>query len=219
MVLHSPEGWAALASDFLDMVRARKPGTAEVRIFNASLKQHGWESPHTVIQIVNDDMPFLVDSVTMALAEQGIGVHVLGHPVAPFQRDKAGKLIAVGEGKAESLMHLEIDRQSAAAMPAIEHKDPCRARGRACDGRATGTPCARKMLEVADDLATRRMPVSDAGRREAQEFLNWAADDHFTFLGYREYKVEGKGGTNAVCGRGYRASACCAAGKPANRAR
>ena len=55
-----------------------------MRLFNPTLKSHGWESPHTVLQIVNDDMPFLVDSVTMALAEQGIGVHVLGHPVVPF---------------------------------------------------------------------------------------------------------------------------------------
>jgi glutamate dehydrogenase len=198
VVLHSPEGWAALASDFLGMVRARKPGTAGVRIFNASLKQDGWESPHTVIQIVNDDMPFLVDSVTMALAEQGIGVHVLGHPVVTFQRDKAGKLTAVGEGKAESLMHLEIDRQSAAAMPAIEQRihvvlEDVRAMVR------DWSAMRAKMVEVAEDLATRRMPVSDAGRREAQEFLKWAAEDHFTFLGYREYKVEGKGDDERLC--------------------
>jgi glutamate dehydrogenase len=198
MVLHSPEGWAALASDFLGMVRARKPGTAVVRIFNSTLKQHGWESPHTVIQIVNDDMPFLVDSVTMALAEQGIGVHVLGHPVVTFQRDKAGKVVAVGDGKAESLMHLEIDRQSAAEMPAIEQRihavlEDVRAMVR------DWTAMREKMLEVAEELATRRMPVSDAGRREAQEFLKWAADDHFTFLGYREYKVEGKGDDERLC--------------------
>src|SRR4249919_4121387 len=198
MELHSPEGWAALASDFLDMVRARKPGAAEVRVFNASLKQHGWESPHTVVQVVNDDMPFLVDSVTMALAEQGIGVHVLGHPVAQFQRDKAGKLISVGEGWAEWLMHLEIDRQGAEAMAPIEHKihavlDDVRAMVR------DWSTMRAKMLEIANDLATRTMPVSDAGRREAQEFLNWAAADHFTFLGYREYKVEGKGGNELLC--------------------
>src|SRR3546814_20122485 len=74
------------------------------------MKQHGWESPHTVLQIVNDDMPFLVDSVTMALAEQGIGVYVLGYPVVPITRDRAGKLLEVGAGNPESLMHMEIDR-------------------------------------------------------------------------------------------------------------
>src|SRR5690606_42085752 len=87
--LHSREGLASLAADLLEFARKRKPGTANVRLFNASKRKHGWESPHTVLQVVNDDMPFLVDSVTMALSEQGIGVHVLGHPVVALTRDKA----------------------------------------------------------------------------------------------------------------------------------
>src|SRR5688500_1745354 len=118
--LHSPQAWAELAADLLDFARKRKPGTANVRVFNASSRKHGWESPHTVLQVVNDDMPFLVDSVTMALAEQGIGVHVLGHPVVAFKRDKAGKLAAIGEGAPESFLHLEIDRQPAATMAKSE---------------------------------------------------------------------------------------------------
>src|SRR5690606_35217587 len=117
---HSAEAWAALAADFLDFARVRKPGAALVRMFNPSMKTHGWESVHTVLQIANDDMPFLVDSVTMALAEQGIGVHVLGHPVIRLARDKAGRITGVNEGAAESLMHLEIDRQPVEDMPAIE---------------------------------------------------------------------------------------------------
>ena len=68
--MHDAEGWAALATDLLEFMRRRKPGTALVRLFNPNRKSHGWESPHTVLQVVNDDMPFLVDSVTMALAER-----------------------------------------------------------------------------------------------------------------------------------------------------
>ncbi|HJR73465.1 MAG TPA: NAD-glutamate dehydrogenase domain-containing protein [Luteimonas sp.] len=190
--LHSADSWAALANDFLDFARTRKPGRAEVRLFNSNLKEHGWESPHTVLQIVNDDMPFLVDSVTMALAELGIGVHVLGHPVVPIARDKSGKLTGVGEGNPESLMHLEIDRQQASAIPAIEAK----IRDVLADVRsivADWDAMRVQMRKVADDLVSRRLPVSEAGRKEAQEFLRWAADDHFTFFGYREYKVEKKG--------------------------
>ena len=197
-VLHSPEAWAALATDFLDLARVRKPGAVEVRVFNASLNQHGLESPHTMVQIVTDDMPFLVDSVTMALAEQGINVHVLGHPVVNFQRDKGGKLIAVGDGKPESLMHLEIDRQPAEAMPGIERT----IRKALADVRAIvidWDAMRAKMLELANELATRKMPVSDAGRAEAQEFLRWAADEHFTFLGYREYEVSKKSGDELLC--------------------
>ncbi|MDQ3206231.1 MAG: NAD-glutamate dehydrogenase [Pseudomonadota bacterium] len=185
---HTSEGWAALAADFLDFVRARRPGAPLVRLFTPTLKTHGWESPHTVLQIANDDMPFLVDSVTMALAEQGIGVHVLGHPVVTVRRDKSGKVLAVGEGQAESLMHLEIDRQSAEAMPAIKQA----VEGVLADVRAIvrDWPKMRdKMLEVANDLGARKLPLSEAGREEAQEFLRWAAVDHFTFLGYRAYEV------------------------------
>ena len=189
---HGAEGWAELAADMLEFVRARKRGKASIQLFNPSLKAEGWESPHTVVQVANDDMPFLVDSVTMALAEMGIGVHVLGHPVIRIRRDKAGKLLAIGEGERESLMHLEIDRQSQAAMATIK----ARLAQALEDVRAIVAdwqPMQDKMRAVADELGTRRMPLPDEGKREAQEFLRWAANDHFTFLGYREYTVRKQG--------------------------
>jgi glutamate dehydrogenase len=194
---HTPEGWAALASDFLDFARTRKPGTARARLFNPSRATHGWESPHTVLQIVNDDMPFLVDSVTMALTEQDIGVHVLGHPVVAIKRDKAGKLLSVGEGEPESLMHLEIDRLDAETMSKVQKA----VEAVLADVRAIVRDWSEmrgRMLEVSEHIAERRLPVTEAGRREAQEFLRWAADNHFTFLGYRQYEVVKKGGEEVL---------------------
>ena len=190
--MHGAEGWAALANDFLDFARNRKPGTPSVRLFNPTLAKQGWESPHTVLQIVNDDMPFLVDSVMMALAERGVGVHVMGHPVVRIARDRSGKLTAVGEGGIESMMHLEIDRQSASDAAAIE----AAIRTVLADvrGIVEDWPTMRqKMLDITEDFGKRQMPISDAARDEAQEFLRWAADDHFTFLGYREYRVRKQG--------------------------
>nr|WP_246109195.1 NAD-glutamate dehydrogenase domain-containing protein [Vulcaniibacterium gelatinicum] len=187
---HSAEGWAALAADMLEFARLRKPGTANVRLFNPQGLR--WESPHTVLQVVNDDMPFLVDSVTMALAEAGIGVHVLGHPVVALERDKAGRLAGVGKGTPESFLHLEIDRLAPEAMPGIQ----ARIEEVLEDVRATvrdWKAMRAKMLQIAEELPQRTMPVSEEGRREAQEFLRWAADDHFTFLGYREYAVVKQG--------------------------
>ena len=189
---HGADGWAALAADMLEFARARKRGKANVRLFNPTLKEHGWESPHTVVQVVNDDMPFLVDSVTMALAEQGIGVHVLGHPVMAVARDKAGKLTAVGEGTPESFIHLEVDRQPQAAMAAIKASIE-KVLGDVRAIVADWSPMHARMLAVAEDMGERRTPVSEEGKREAQEFLRWAANDHFTFLGYREYKVVKQG--------------------------
>src|SRR4249919_1597843 len=191
-VEHGAEGWAALASGILDFAATRKAGKANVRLFNATCKEHGWESPHTVLQILNDDMPFLVDSVTMALADMGIGVHVLGHPVVPLARDKAGKLTGVGEGTNESYLHVEIDRQPQPMLAKIE----ARVRAVLADVRAIVVDWEQmreRMLEVAEELPSHNIPVSDAGRAEAQEFLRWAADNHFTFFGYREYTVEKRG--------------------------
>jgi glutamate dehydrogenase len=190
--MHGADGWAALANDFLDFARSRKAGTPSVRLFNPTLAKQGWDSPHTVLQIVNDDMPFLVDSVMMALAERGVGVHVMGHPVVKITRDRSGKLTVVGEGEIESMMHLEIDRQSATDAAAIE----AAIRTVLADvrGIVEDWPTMRqKMLDITDDFGKRKMPISDAARSEAQEFLRWAADDHFTFLGYREYRVRKQG--------------------------
>ena len=144
-------------------------------------------------------MPFLVDTVTMALAEQGIGVHVLGHPVVTFQRDKAGKLLAVGDGTPESLMHLEIDRQSANAMAkigkAIEAaladvraivRDWSRCAIACCRSRTSWSPASSRWTSMRAD--------------ESQEFLRWAADNHFTFLGYREYEVVKQGDDEVLRG-------------------
>ena len=163
---HGAEGWAALVADMLEFARVRKPGHSLVRLFNPNVKQHGWESPHTVVQVVNDDMPFLVDSVSMALAEQGIGVHVLGHPVVELQRDKAGKLTKVGSGVAESFIHLEIDRQGPDAMAAIKEKLEVIL----ADVRAIVSdwkPMHEKMLEVADEMVGRPAWACCATRKPA----------------------------------------------------
>ncbi|AOS27877.1 glutamate dehydrogenase [Xanthomonas oryzae pv. oryzae] len=194
---HPPEQWAALASDMLEFTRVRKAGMVNVRVFNPTLKSHGYESPHTLLQIVNDDMPFLVDSVSMTLADLGIGVHVQGHPVLRIARDKGGKLTAVGEGKSESLMVLEIDRQPPEEMPKLEaavRKVLAEVRAIVRDWAAM----REKMVMLADDLATRRLPIDDISRHEAQELLRWAAADHFTFFGYREYRVEKQDGQDVL---------------------
>ncbi|HQY49460.1 MAG TPA: NAD-glutamate dehydrogenase [Thermomonas sp.] len=189
---HGAAGWAERIVGMLEFARTRKRGKANIQLFNPVLKADAMVSPHTVLQIANDDMPFLVDSVSMVLAELGIGVHLLGHPVARLNRDKTGKLVAVGEGSNESLMYLEIDRQPQAALANIKVQISKVLE----DVRAIVNdwePMRDRMREVAEELGARKLPVSDAGKHEAQEFLRWAADEHFTFFGYREYKIEKQG--------------------------
>src|SRR5512144_1631938 len=190
----SAESWAALALGLLDFLRVRPVAAAHVRVFNPNVADHGWESPYTVIQIVTDDMPFLVDSVGIAIAQGGLLLHSVIHPVYSVKRDPGGHVLQIdaegsGGGKPESVMHFEIDRISEpgellrmeqAVHQALQDVAHC-----FNDWRAMRD----KMLAVAEDMATQKLPLSPEGLAEAQEFLRWVADDHFTFLGYREYRV------------------------------
>ena len=108
----------------------RKPGEPKVRVYNPRQQDHGWQSTHTVIEIVNDNMPFLVDSVIAGLNRQQLGagvdsaltVHLLIHPVLRIRRDKAGSLVSVVDADAapvkgevaESILHVEVNQQSSA---------------------------------------------------------------------------------------------------------
>ncbi|WP_374521195.1 hypothetical protein, partial [Undibacterium squillarum] len=73
----------------------RAPGTPRIRVYNPTLAEDGFVSDHTIVQIVNDNMPFLVDSVTMAINRSGRTAHWIVHPLLSVQRDAAGQVSAV----------------------------------------------------------------------------------------------------------------------------
>ena len=98
-----------------NFARKREPGYARVRVFNPTIEEHGWQSTHTLVEIVNDDMPFLVDSVTMEVNRHGLTLHLIIHPLVAVLRDKHGMLADVAPEGApdairESFIHVEVDR-------------------------------------------------------------------------------------------------------------
>src|SRR6478672_12983000 len=114
----APEDLYGAAMAQLSFARTFASGTPKLRVYNPRAEEHGWSSPHTVIEIVNDDMPFLVDSVTMEVNRQGYTLHLFNHPLYVTQRDAEGQLQSFGpggEGKPESLIHVEVDRETDAA--------------------------------------------------------------------------------------------------------
>jgi glutamate dehydrogenase len=203
LAVRGPEAWTALLLGLLEFLQVHQPGSAKVRVFNPNLEESGWDSTHTVVEVVTDDSAFLIDSVSMAIAGQGALVHAVIHPVVHVERDVGGHLLALpdegdGRGRAESVMHFEVDRRTepgelVAMKQAVESalRD---VRASVADWRAM-----RAMAErVAEELADRPLPVDPAGREEAQAFMRWLAADHFTFLGYREYAVESRDGEEVL---------------------
>ncbi|MCV2489243.1 NAD-glutamate dehydrogenase [Geodermatophilus sp. YIM 151500] len=192
------------AMSHLTLALDRPPGTPAVRVYSPDFEEHGFGSPHTVVDVVTDDMPFLVDSVTTEVIRHGLGLHLTVHPVVPVRRD-AGRLVDVLDRHdattgtlAESFVHLEVDRQTDAAVLDELGSDVLRVLG---DVRAAveDWPAMReRALAVADTLDVDAAVLDEADRDEAAALLRWLTDDHFTFLGYREYELGTEDGEDAL---------------------
>ena len=181
----------------------RQPGAPKVRVFSPSPGADGWGSRHSIVQVVNDDMPFLVDSVSLEIARHGLGQHLIVHPIFAVQRDARGVLQSVAPRSAapdlprESWMYIEIDRivdpeQRAALAHGIER---VLADVRACvvDWKAM----LARLHEARDELGSPPPGVPAEEAEESRAFLQWLAEDHFTLLGYRRHDLVEEGGSLA----------------------
>ena len=180
----------------------RQPATPRVRLYNPRMSEHGWESPHSVLEVVNDDMPFLVDSLTGFLTEQGIGIHTLLHPLMVVARDAKGTrkgLVELGTENSmrESVIQAQIDQIGDDATLAALEAD---IRQVLADVRVTvedWRPILTKLSDVTETLRQNAPKASADITGEATEFMEWLAENHFTFLGYREYRI-GEGSTDGA---------------------
>ncbi|HWP94771.1 MAG TPA: NAD-glutamate dehydrogenase [Gammaproteobacteria bacterium] len=174
----------------------RTLGRPNIRVYNPSRKKDGWESTHTVVEMVNDDMPFLVDSMTMALNKHGLGIHLTIHPILRVRRDKRGTLTDVipldqsaDDVIVESFMQVFIDRETRPEKLAELERYLLQVMD---DVRAAVTDWGAmldKCHAIISQLQTSPPPLPVEEVSEGKRFLEWLADNHFTFLGYREYDL------------------------------
>jgi glutamate dehydrogenase len=179
-----------------NFLRTRAPGTPKLRAYNPQLEQHGWQSTHTIVELASDDMPFLVDSVRMALNRRGLTTHLVIHPVVQFRRDGAGRVVEVLESGAredgsltEAVMHLEVDRQTdqeildgiVADLDAVLRDVSAAVKD--------WLPMRDKLSAIIAELKENPPPVDARELKEGLAFLEWMSADHFAYLGYREYEL------------------------------
>ncbi len=193
--------FGALASHF-KLAAERPQGTASVRIHTPTLSEHGWSAAgHSVVEVVIDDMPFLVDSLTMELSRTMHDVHVVIHPNFDVVRDIAGGLQSVSpvddgssrpaEGATrESWMHVEIDRMREGDDPAAIVEDVQRVLRDVRESVEDWEKMHAQVREIVAGLSSDPPPLAGAEVTQAAALLTWLADEHFTFLGYREYSLE-----------------------------
>ncbi len=186
----------------LRLAAERPQGKAAVRVFTPSVSTNGWSAGgHTVVEVVTDDMPFLVDSVSMALAEDQHDIHMVVHPQFVVRRDLSGKLLEILDEHApvdphdvsrESWMHLEIDRVSDDQLDAI-HDQLTKV---LLDVRDAVEDWARMHTQIdliIQDIEEHPPPLPESELEQGKSLLRWLGDNHFTFLGYREYSLRADG--------------------------
>ncbi len=181
------------ALDHYRLAAARRPGEARVRVYNPDLERDGWQSTHTVVLVVTDDMPFLVDSLTAAVNVRGLAIHLLVHPILTVERDAEGTLTGVSDtvdGRHESFIRFEVDQLGdAAQLDALETSLAgvlADVRVAVDDWRAMLDALARARADVEPVRAR----LGDAETDELLAFLDWLKKDHFTLLGYGRYALE-----------------------------
>ncbi len=182
----------------------RQPGEVVVRVYNPTREDDGWESGHTVVDIVSQDIPFIVDSVLALMESLGIVVDLVAHPVTTVVRS-GGEVVSVGspdptgDGVAESFMHLQIDRVSGdvgltelrQAVEAVMGDVASAVRDWPAMVEKART-LARQLhgwAAEADDGRARYQRSIGHGADEVAELLEFIAEGSFTFLGYREYDL------------------------------
>ncbi|APV50867.1 NAD-glutamate dehydrogenase [Betaproteobacteria bacterium GR16-43] len=189
----SVEDLYGAAMAHLQFARRFDTGMPKIRVYNPRAEEHGWSSPHTVIEIVNDDMPFLVDSVGMEINRLGHTQLLLVHPLFGTRRDKEGTIQSIGapggDAKVESLIHVEVEREN---DPEQLKRIGTQLLSVLADVRAAVTDWAamrERMGEMAKSLDAPPANVDRGEAKEIQAFLAWAIDGHFTFLGCRDYEL------------------------------
>ena len=193
----SVENLAAALASHWNLLYQRLPGQAKIRVYNPSLEKDGWETKYSVVQLVTEDKPFLVDSTRMEVNRQGFDIYFSVHlGNIKLRRNQQGKVVevlpydtALADKQVEALVYLEIDKESDAE---ILHKL----------AKKLETVLEQVNLVVKDwpemrsrmqgclqELKQNSPPYDPEDVAESKDFLAWLLSNHFTFLGCRDYDL------------------------------
>ncbi len=185
------------ALSYWGFMQNRAAGETKIRVYNPQYEQHGWQSTHTIVELSIDDMPFLVDSLRMEINRQGISTHLMvnfgglklmrdanRHVVEILPRDTTNT-----DAITEAVIHIEIDRQSDNAILEALQKNLEHVIDDVRFAVKDWAAMRQRVEDVLKDVENNPPPVNEAELSETKDFLRWIKDDHFTFLGCRDYTL------------------------------
>ena len=198
----TPEDFGGAAISHWQLLQRRQPRQILIRVFNPRVEQHGWQSPHTVIELVTDDMPYLVNSVSMVITQSGFNIHLTVHPILQVERNEDGSITSLANGSetknstqtggvAESLVHFQIDRiVDEDRLAALQHKIES-VIYQVTTVYEDGDTLLLQPQAMAEKL--RQHDKLDKKSTASLELLEWLDSAHFRVFGSAEYSCEKPG--------------------------
>jgi glutamate dehydrogenase len=196
LVRYQPDELALLAEQAFALLAVRQPETPAIRLYSPAADATGRLKQVSVLELVNHDMPFLVDSVMGELTDRGIEIRLVAHPVFPVRRDAGGRWLGFDKNPKgalrESFIHIHLDRidddnRRQEIVAALEQV--------LADVRLVvpdWAPMLARVREMITDLDVNPPPLPPDDVAEAIHFLEWLVSGNFTFLGVRDYELTGK---------------------------
>lgn len=187
------------AVNFWSLIKHRSPDETKIRIYNPDYERHGWQTTHTVVEILCKDMPFLVDSVRMVVNRMGLSSHLIIHMGGlRLLRNKHHDVTAIlppydkahPDAEVDAPVFIEIDRQT---DPKILDKLYRNLERVLEDNRVVVEDWhvmrerVRAIIYELDSVSGNLNPDEVS---ETKAFLHWIEDHHFTFLGVRDYEIK-----------------------------
>ncbi len=197
-------GWWSMIADRPD------DGKAKVRVFNPNLDEDDWLCPHTVVAVLQKDMPFLVDSLRMELNRRGITVHGVYSSIHLIGRDKKMQRVATlpRAAKAPNTKGVEYHKEALVYFEVNLHTDPkemAEIAGSLSDVLEDVSVVVadyKPMLAAVANVVAELEKVPDSEHvvdlEESREFVRWLGEGHFTFMAYSEYEFFDQDGNRAL---------------------
>ncbi|NVK37855.1 MAG: NAD-glutamate dehydrogenase [Gammaproteobacteria bacterium] len=190
----------------------RRPHASKIRVFNPDFEEHGWQSTHTIVEVLHKDVPFLVDSIRMELNRREMSIHFINHAVMHVERNGKGDLdlkspLDHTENPREAIVYVEVDRHSDEA----ELNDLTKSLGEILEETCLVVDDFDTIKARCDEaigwIKNSNGPFSKKDINESVAFMEWLLDDHFTFLACEDIASERKADKtyalrdkNSVCG-------------------
>src|SRR6185503_9310544 len=185
---------AALVKQVFERSARRSPGKTLIEVFEPSASDPAFARRETVVLAVNDDIPFLYDSATAEMRAEGVTVSAAFHPVINEIRDLSGARVIKGAAIHESVIVLILDSIVDEASKAAIKEGLTQVFASVALVVRDWKPMLARLATTIAQLKQNPPPIPDADLSENLAFLGWLADNHFTFLGCRDYVFHADGG-------------------------